>query len=83
MELLAFINNSTLMVHFLKANFCDTEQLNYLCDGLLVWQSISPFLVIVDIVNVESYKTKLATFTDHLKTFYNIVDIIKQKTFYK
>lgn len=55
MELLAFIKNLTVIVEFLKGNFCETEALNDLCNGLLLWKDITPFLVIVHITNVESY----------------------------
>lgn len=70
MELLAFINNSDILVSFLKSNFCETDTLKDLCDELMVWKDISPFLVITEITNVDIYQQKLQQFNENLATFY-------------
>lgn len=71
-ELLHFIHNTDIIMSFLKDNFCDTDTLHDLCDGLLLWKDISPFLVIVHIDNVLIYNDKLQSFVACLKRFYEI-----------
>ena len=44
-ELLLFNTNADKIVEFLK-NFKDTTILQNLCNGLLLWKKITPFLVI-------------------------------------
>ena len=46
--------------------------LNDLCDGLELWEKITPFLVITKIENVAEYEQKLKEFEDNLKDFYEI-----------
>ena len=56
-ELLLFITNtSTIIVKFLKSNFMETQALIDLCDGLVLWESISPFLVITTIDDETEYQ---------------------------
>ena len=71
-ELLKFIKNSPVIISFLKENFCATPSLKDLCDGLQVWSEITPFLVIVDIEDVQDYEKELQKFTANLKLFYAI-----------
>ena len=71
-ELLAFIQNSTVIVDFLKNNFRITPELNDLANGLHVWSKITPFLVIVDIDDIQAYEKNMERFTDNLKVFYDI-----------
>ena len=71
-ELLLFIKNTEMIVAFLKENFQDTKTLSNLCEGLLLWEEISPFLVITDIEDVDDYEKKLVSFTDNLKKFYKV-----------
>ena len=46
--------------------------LDDLCKGLLLWEQISPFLVITEIKNVEEYKKKLEEFENNLRMFYEV-----------
>ena len=71
-ELLQFIRNSQLIIDFLKKHFSETETLQDLCDGLELWNKISPFLVIGKIDNVETYQEKLDEFNENLKAFYDV-----------
>ena len=43
-----------------------------LCEGLLLWQTISHFLVIVHINNADTYNEQLQKFVSDLKKFYEI-----------
>ena len=80
-ELLLFIKNTEMIVAFLKENFQDTKTLSNLCEGLLLWEEISPFLVITDIEDVDDYEKKLASFTDNLKNSTKLeVKVFSQKT---
>lgn len=72
LELLQFIKNSDVIIAFLKEHFCETQILKDLCDGLQVWNELTPFLVIVDIDDVQCYENELQTFTANLKLFYDI-----------
>ena len=71
-ELLMFIRNAQEIVDFLQSNFIESDTLNDLCDGLLLWQGISPFLNITTIEDADEYKGKMETFTNNLKQFYTI-----------
>ena len=71
-ELLLFIKKIMLVAQFLKDNFQATETLRYLCNGLLVWQEISPFLVTTTVTNKVCYKKQLELFEKSLKRFYSI-----------
>ena len=57
-ELLAFITNIPIILHFLKSNFHSTTTLKDLCNGLQLWQKITPFLVISTIENDKEYQKK-------------------------
>ena len=54
-ELLSFITNSPKIILFLKNKFEETDILKDLCDGLELWQKITPFLVITTIKNIDKY----------------------------
>ena len=71
-ELLDFIKNTDLVVSFLKENYAETETLHDLCNALLVWTKITPFLVIVQIEDVNIYQEKLNSFKTNLTRFYEI-----------
>ena len=71
-ELLLFITNSPKIVTFLKATFEDTDTLKDLCDGLELWQKITPFLVITSIKNIDEYNELKKKFVSNLKKFYTI-----------
>lgn len=71
-ELLNFIRNSDSVASFLKLNFFETDTLLDLCNGIIIWKNISPFLVIDVITNVETYEQKLETFKENFKKFYEI-----------
>ena len=71
-ELLAFINNTINIVDYLKENFIETIVLNDLCNSLIEWEHISPFLLKTSIENVTVYKQELKDFINHLKLFYEI-----------
>ena len=44
-ELLMFIENTKKIVHFLQDRLVDTNTLKALCDTLLIWETITQFLV--------------------------------------
>ena len=69
-ELPAFIQNVSKIVTFLKKEFQPSAVLDDVCNGLLLWQSITPFLVITKIDN--NYAQKLDEFESNLKKFYDI-----------
>ena len=71
-ELLLFIRNTREITKFLKAEYMPSAVLNDLCDGLELWEKITPFLVITKIENVAEYEQKLKGFEDNLKDFYEI-----------
>ena len=45
----------SLIVKFLKYNLEETHTLNDLCKGLLLWEQISPFLVITAISDIDKH----------------------------
>lgn len=59
-------------MQFLQSKFHKTKTLDDICDGLLLWEKISPFLVITKIEDIDDYKLKLQTFKNDLKKFYEI-----------
>ena len=59
-ELLAFVKNVSKIVIFLTKEFQPSEVLDDVCNGLLLWESITPFLVITKIDN--NYAQKLDEF---------------------
>ena len=61
-NLLLFIINAPTIVEFLKNDFTSTEILIDLCDMLLIWKKITPFLVIISIGDIQENKKKLKTF---------------------
>ena len=65
-----FITNTTKIVQFLKNKFHLTPTLKHLCDGLELWEKITPFLVISTIDNVEIYKKQMLDFNKNIKKFY-------------
>ena len=71
-ELLCFIRSTPKIVEFLKANFQNNKTLCDLCEGLLLWAKISPFLVITEIEDVAMCEKKLEDFIDNVKAFYKI-----------
>ena len=71
-ELLLFIKNTNLIINFLNDNFQNTATLSNLCESLLLWENISPFLLITDIEDVELYKIELASFINNVKQFYKV-----------
>ena len=71
-ELLCFIKNTSKIVEFLEENFQNTETLSNLCKGLLLWEKISPFLVITQIEDVAIYEKQLEDFIVNVKEFHKI-----------
>ena len=71
-EILCFIKNTKLITEFLKEEYEASEVLDDLCNGLLLWEKITPFLLITKIDDVEEYKLKLNAFENNLKEFYEI-----------
>ena len=69
-ELLAFINNTQIIVSFLRSKFHRTNELDNFCQGLEIWESITPFFVISTIEDKEVYK-KLLDFNTYVKLFYD------------
>ena len=43
-----------------------------MCEGLVLWEKISPFLVITTIDDKDDYESKLTSFNNNLKRFYEI-----------
>ena len=71
-ELLCFIKNTPKIVEFLEENFQNTKTLSNLCKGLLLWEKISPFLVITKIEDVAIYEKQLEDYIVNVKEFYKI-----------
>ena len=70
-ELLQFIKHIPQVVNFLKDKFHTTEFIQHLREGLLLFQKITPFLVISTIDNIEEYKKEMSEFNKNIKLFYN------------
>ena len=70
-ELLAFINNTGLIVEFLQEKFVKTATRTNVSDGLILWSKISPFLVITALEK-DKYNNELIQFKRRLKQFYNV-----------
>ena len=70
-ELLAFINNTELIVEFLQEKFVKTATRTNVSDGLILWSKISPFLVITALEK-DKYNNELIQFKRRLKQFYNV-----------
>ena len=91
-ELLAFIRNIVKIETFLRDTFLPTPRLNALCDSLILWHKITPFLVIHQIKDENKYKEKMLAFNENLQKFYiagkytfltkNAVSIGGDETFY-
>ena len=71
-ELLEFVQNTKKICKFLKDEYEPCQVLSDLCNGLLVWEQITPFLVITEIENKTEYEQKLIEFEDNLIRFYEI-----------
>ena len=69
-ELLEFITHIDVIVNFLKLKFVETNTLKCLCEGLLLWQKITPFLVQTTVEDKDKYKNDLMKFKEHLELFY-------------
>ena len=69
-KLLNFIKNISHIVKFLKDKFHLTPKLKHLCNGLELWEKITPFLIISVIENDEIYKQEMLAFSNNLKKFY-------------
>ena len=69
-ELLQFIKSTQLIVDFLKKTFRATDLLTNLCKGLLLWEKITPFLVITKIGDKIKYNRELKKFKRNVKQFY-------------
>ena len=64
--------NNPKIVKFLKDNLEETQTLNDVCKGLLLWEQISPFLVITSISDIDKHEKLQVQFINNLKRFYVI-----------
>ena len=71
-EILLFIRNNGVIVSFLRKEYQQSRVLDDLCDGLTLWQQVTPFLVITAIDDVEKYKLKLKEFEKRVAKLYDI-----------
>ena len=71
---MSFIQNTQNIVDFLKENFQNTKTLSDLCEGLLLWVKISPFLVTTEIQDIPAHEKKLESFINNLKQFHRVGD---------
>ena len=69
-KLLIFIENTKKIVGFLQDRFVNTSILKALCDALLIWETITPFLVISTIDDEQKYKREMSEFLNNVKSFY-------------
>ena len=56
----------------LKDKFAMTPALKDLTDRLLLWEEITPFMVITTITDVNEYKNLMKKWNDNLKAFYKV-----------
>ena len=90
LELLLFNKNSKKIVEFLKDSFHDTNVLRDLCNGILLWAEITPFLVLTTINNHDEYQILKQKFVENVKEFFDIggrsfltkVSVGNDETFY-
>ena len=66
-ELLLFITNIDAIVEFMRCKFVDTPTVKSICNVLLLWEKITPFLVITTIENENAYKQKMLEFKQNVK----------------
>ena len=71
-EILLFIKNTNRITTFLKSEYQQSEVLSDLCNSLILWEKITPFLLITKVENVEEYKVKLEEFEGNLQKLYEI-----------
>ena len=71
-EILLFIRNIGAIVSFLRKEYQQSRVLDDLCDGLTLWQQVTPFLVITAIDDVEKVKRKLHEFEKRVAKLYDI-----------
>ena len=71
-ELLDFIRNTKQITDFKKKSFVETPNLKSVCEGLTLWEEITPFLVITTIKDVPKYMVELEKWVDKLKRFYEV-----------
>ena len=71
-ELLLFIKTIPKITKWLNKSFVETPNLKGICDGLTLWEQITPFLVITCIDNVTTYRHELDVWVDKLKKFYEV-----------
>ena len=69
-ELLLFIQNIDAIVEFMRRKFLDTPAVKSISNVLLLWQKITPFLVITTIENENVYKQKMLEFELNVKEMY-------------
>ena len=69
-DILAFITNISIMIHFIKTQFTTSEFLNTIYDSLTFWFDISKFMHSVQIPNEEAYLRELSPFEKNVASFY-------------
>ena len=74
----------------MKDSFHDTNVLHDLCNGILLWAEITPFLVLTTINNHDEYQILKQKFVENVKEFFDIggrsfltkVSVGNDETFY-
>ena len=59
-----------MILNFLNDKFVVTSQIKHLTKGLLLWKTITPFLLITKIEDKKEYEKKMSAFNKSLKQFY-------------
>ena len=71
-EIKRFINNVDNTVSWLKNKFPNLSHMNYFCEALSLWKTISQFLFISKIDDNTNYEEELARIEIMIEKFYNI-----------
>ena len=71
-ELLSFIKNTKKIVAFARSKFVETGMVKAICKGLLIWEAITPFLLITEIEDKNKYEKEMSDFNCNLKEFYAV-----------
>ena len=91
-ELFKFVDNVEKVTNFMKDHIMQSDILDFLCNGLLLWKDICPMMSVLKYENDEDFNNKLCNFEAKLKEFYiagtrtfltkNPSDVGNDETFY-
>ena len=56
----------------MRSRFVETGMVKAICNGLLIWEAITPFLLITTIEDKEKYEKEMSDFEYNVKEFYAV-----------